>query len=314
MLRVKNRVLAMCDGGYRDVLINKRVGSHIVEIQLHLANIHAVKKKGGHHAYKWFRRLIKEEDTYRWSTSSKGMLKRHGTFEGADGTRYSGDFATDDEGKLVFHGQGMWTGQSGDHYFGDVKFGVQHGKGTFSFANGDKYTGDFKDGGMTGRGVFVYQNGERYEGDMLEDEFHGEGKYTYEDGGTYIGKYEYGVKHGKGVSLDERGKKRFEGEYVNGEYSQGTLWEEGMRYEGAFRDGVIEGKGVMFYDNGDTHRGLWKNGRRHGYGEFFFADGKSKIVGVWKDGVNNNQQVAKIQGSAVDVFSATWEECHGSFG
>ena len=37
------------------------------------------------------------------------------------------------------HPQGVWVGQSGDMYVGDVKYGVQDGEGVFHFANGDRW-------------------------------------------------------------------------------------------------------------------------------------------------------------------------------
>jgi len=44
----------------------------------------------------------------------------------------------------------------------------------------------------------------------------------------------------------------------------------------------MEGQGEWRNLNGDTFRGEWKNGRRHGFGELTWTDGWQDI-GIWKD-------------------------------
>lgn len=55
---------------------------------------------------------------------------------------------------------------------------------------------------------------------------------VWKDSVTNVGQYENGIKHGKG-----------------------TLIQEGAKYEGDFTDGVIQGKGVLTYDNGNVFEG-----------------------------------------------------------
>lgn len=46
------------------------------------------------------------------------------------------------------------------------------------------------------------------------------------------------------------------GQYVNGiKHGKGTLIQDGAKYEGDFTDGVIKGKGILTYDNGNVFEG-----------------------------------------------------------
>lgn len=60
----------------------------------------------------------------------------------------------------------------------------------------------------------------------------------------------------------------------------------GGRYEGLVKDGLPNGKGTAYYDNGDIYVGDWQQGNHHGYGSYTWADGR-KYEGEWKNGVQS---------------------------
>ena len=63
---------------------------------------------------------------------------------------------------------------------------------------------------------------------------------------------------------------------------QGRLeLENGDIYEGEWREGRKEGRGVYWYSNGDSYNGGWWGNMRHGYGEYK-RKGGGVIAGTWQ--------------------------------
>ena len=85
---LKNRLREPADG-YVDVLVNVWIGEHLCEVQLHLAR---VKGEGGHGAYKWFRRLLQDDDVYEGEVDAEGEPHGKGTMKYAVGDRYEGEW------------------------------------------------------------------------------------------------------------------------------------------------------------------------------------------------------------------------------
>ena len=56
-----------------------------------------------------------------------------------------------------------------------------------------------------------------------------------------------------------------------------------IKYIGQVLNGVPEGKGVMYWDNGDRYNGEWKNDKKEGKGIYYFSDG-DKYEGDYKNG------------------------------
>lgn len=79
--------------------------------------------------------------------------------------------------------------------------------------------------------------------------------------GQYIGKCKKGLAHGKGLALGID------------------------RFEGTFKSGYPDGRGVYTWSDGSVYDGEWKKGKRNGEGTYSYAeDGKAKILtGVWAD-------------------------------
>lgn len=60
------------------------------------------------------------------------------------------------------------------------------------------------------------------------------------------------------------------------------------RYEGAFRENMIEGHGVYRHASGDTYIGEWKGSQRHGKAQYLYQYGGS-FEGTFEDDERNGQ-------------------------
>jgi len=59
-------------------------------------------------------------------------------------------------------------------------------------------------------------------------------------------------------------------------------FENGERYEGAWKNDTMNGKGTYYYASGNLYKGQWKDGNREGVGEHTWAEG-FKYTGQWAD-------------------------------
>ena len=68
---------------------------------------------------------------------------------------------------------------------------------------------------------------------------------------------------------------RYVGQVVNGlREGKGICYSDnGDRYEGDFRNGKQEVKGIYYYHDGDRYEGDWRNGNREGKGIYYYHDG-----------------------------------------
>ena len=65
-----------------------------------------------------------------------------------------------------------------------------------------------------------------------------------------------------------------------------TIWKistQFISYGGKYKSDLPNGKGLMIYSNKDQYAGFWLNGKRHGYGEFSFPDGRIIYEGMWEN-------------------------------
>ena len=49
-----------------------------------------------------------------------------------------------------------------------------------------------------------------------------------------------------------------------------------VKYIGQILNGVPEGKGIMYWNNGDRYEGDWKNNEREGKGIMYYNNGDKK--------------------------------------
>ena len=110
-----------------------------------------------------------------------------------------------------------------------------------------------------GKGRDYYENGKiKYEGNFVDDKYEDkEAKYYYENGDLYIGEFKDGIMNGNGIIYSTK----FEGKFLDGEYSNGKL----------------------YYDNGDYYKGPFKNGKKEGKGKEYYKNNKLKYEGKFID-------------------------------
>ena len=78
---------------------------------------------------------------------------------------------------------------------------------------------------------------------------------------------------------------RYVGQAINGlREGKGTCyWEDGDRYEGDYRHDNREGKGIYYYNNGDRYESDYRNDKREGKSIMYYNDG-NRYEGEWKNG------------------------------
>ncbi|MEK0193634.1 hypothetical protein WME70_19765, partial [Microcoleus anatoxicus PTRS1] len=80
------------------------------------------------------------------------------------------------------------------------------------------------------------------------------------------------------------GGGRYKGDTLNGKpYGKGKYIIDGANYEGEFKNGTYNGKGILTYANGDRHEVEWQNAKANGKGVYIYANG-DRFEGEWKDG------------------------------
>jgi len=126
----------------------------------------------------------------------------------------------------------------------------------------------------------------------------GEGSATFPNGDTYAGSFSSGVRSGTGrfsyaspPPAEEGDEQKppvagYDGAWKDGLKSGvGVLtFSSGAKYHGNFTAGKYEGQGTMFYANGDVYTGEWKAGQKHGAGTYIHTAVSSRVSGMW---VNN---------------------------
>ena len=192
--------------------------------------------------------------------------------------------------------QAYYKWSDGRIYEGPVADGKLDGiGGKLWHLNGEEYEGEWKDNLIHGTGVYTYADGRVYEGNFLEGKPHGIGKMTYANGSSYEGNWEDGLPHGEGKCIMNTGKV-YKLQFCAGK-QLGTIEEaelpatenhfqevgylDGGKYRGMTKDSRRHGKGEYTWPNGDVYRGDFENGERHGYGEMIYAN-QEIYRGQWK--------------------------------
>ena len=113
----------------------------------------------------------------------------------------------------------------------------------------------------------------------------GRGAFHFgKEGTTYVGYWDKGLQFVKGKVFDENNKLLFEGEYKNGlKEGKGVYnYPDGDKFDGTFVNGLREGPGVFTWSDGMRWEGPFQNDNLNGEGTFF--DGKESYKATYKDG------------------------------
>lgn len=107
--------------------------------------------------------------------------------------------------RYVQNGYGVFVGQAGERYAGEIRGGQRNGYGIDTYPSGDRYEGKEVNNQKSGYGVYLYANGDRYEGEFASDRIDGWGVYFHADGSRYKGEFADGKANGPGFLIDTNG-------------------------------------------------------------------------------------------------------------
>jgi hypothetical protein len=86
----------------------------------------------------------------------------------------------------------------------------------------------------------------------------------------------------------------YAGDFVRGKFEGRGILEftadkyQGDYFQGEFKNGLKHGFGIYFFANGEKFAGQYQFGKRQGKGTYSFANGKPPLTGIW----SNNQWVS----------------------
>jgi hypothetical protein len=83
-----------------------------------------------------------------------------------------------------------------------------------------------------------------------------------------------------------------------------TVWKDGGRYSGNFKEGVRSGQGSFRWAAGNSYEGEWCNGLRNGIGTFVWNDGE-KYEGMWRN--DDREGHGKWIWPDGDTFEGEWK-------
>ena len=163
-----------------------------------------------------------------------------------------------------------WT-EGSITFVGNRENGKIEGRGEAIYADGSRYEGMFRQGKREGEGVLFYPEDDeldrvKYDGEWDNDTINGSGTMSWSDGDRYEGDWQNGYRHGTGT----------------------YFWQDGSRYEGEWQKGSEHGTGTYYYPEDDENGrlkyvGEWVDGdNADGYGMLYYKDGRT-AVGTWKD-------------------------------
>ncbi len=128
---------------------------------------------------------------------------------------------------------------------------------------------------MFGKAVVEYGRKNYFIGDYKENAKNGFGYHRFKNGLVYRGQYKGDIKVDGTVIDPSTSKIVYEGDWEEDTYhGHGTLTRRnGQFYKGAFEQGKFQGKGKIWWPNGDVYEGDFNKSTRDGYGVFKYANG-----------------------------------------
>lgn len=180
-------------------------------------------------------------------------------------------------------------------YDGEWKQGVRHGNGRQSFGTASYYEGEFLNGKRHGKGVMVYPSGNVYEGMWSNDAKCGHGTMTWMNANEkYTGMWLNNLQDGEGIYTWRRSKSTDITGSLTSSLSSSPSSPQDL-YHGQWKQGKRNGYGEFYYSDGSVYRGEWRNDLKDGTGEMVYATGRVER-GTWSadkftsnDGDGGNQ-------------------------
>ena len=83
-----------------------------------------------------------------------------------------------------------------------------------------------------------------------------------------------------------------------------ATYHDGEIYEGYFKEGIREGRGVYRYLNGDVYDGEWLKNKKHGMGTLTYI-GVGEYKGFWENGRRHGEGVFTYSTNG-DSYSGWW--------
>ena len=122
--------------------------------------------------------------------------------------------------------------------------------------------------------------------------------------GTYDGPWMNGKPHGENCKYTTVSGNIYEGEYKDGLIDGRGIftYANGIKYDGEFKNGFMDGEGTATYNNGSNYTGHFVRNERHGYGVLTYSNG-TIYKGQW---ANNRKNGIGTFESPIEVYTGTW--------
>jgi hypothetical protein len=237
-------------------------------------------------------------------------------------------YSTADQTKLVskkfddgLTGEGRIQWKDGTRYEGDIYKGLRFGKGSIECgSSGTVYKGEWYMGLKHGLGELSYASGSSYEGHFCFGMKHGKGVMRYPSGNAYMGDFHYDSKCGFGKMywLDRR--QKYKGYWSNNQHEgMGRLcWrntldngkELDMAHIGLWRNGKREGYGAIYYANGDVLIGNWVADKKEGFQYYMDYYGQEKEMLFVNDKLISESKIRKVEFASDTKDTDTANQIH----
>ncbi|XP_036367229.1 radial spoke head 10 homolog B-like isoform X2 [Octopus sinensis] len=248
-----------------------------------------------------------------------GLFEGEGCMEFIDGHIYKGFFH-----QGLMHGHGYYEWDDGVIYEGDFMFNYITGKGTYTYLDGSTYEGEVLNGKRHGYGIYTWKaEGKCYAGYWFKGKKHGKGCMQFDKDSQcfYHGDWRCDLPHGWGLQRYSS-HNIYEGFWFKNKpnvdgvmkwFVQGRPKDVEI-YKGHWSNGIQQGYGEQVwvtyrapgsqFNGQNLYRGNFVNGKRHGQGTFYYADG-SKYKGEWFEDMKHG--FAKFTQRTGDVYEGRFE-------
>lgn len=168
-------------------------------------------------------------------------------------------------------------------------------KGKTYWKNGKiMYDGTYCNNCKHGNGKEFWTTGIlNYDGEWKDDKRHGYGRLYYESGELwYDGHWFLNENCGNGTEYNKNGKIIYSGYWKDGLYNgKGMLYKDDIvYYEGIFVNGQIEGHSVKYNEKGNVvYNGEYLNGMMHGKGQLYNNNGIMLYDGMFTNNEKNGE-------------------------